>query len=41
MQSVPVKQPPRHPELLWSAVVLAASFLATQIVTVIEFVAVH
>lgn len=31
----------RRRETLWPAVVLATSFMATQIVTIIEFVAVH
>lgn len=31
----------RRRDTLWPAVVLATSFMATQIVTIIEFVAVH
>ncbi|HVI51076.1 MAG TPA: hypothetical protein VM661_07700 [Candidatus Sulfotelmatobacter sp.] len=31
----------RHSDTLWPAVVLATSFMATQIVNIIEFVAVH
>jgi|GEM_PF-3543172 len=38
-QSKPVTS--RRRDTLWPAVVLATSFMATQIVNIIEFVAVH